>query len=236
MTRQNLYAATAVSIALNLALGLTSPAAAMEASGAPIAKFEQQYLRFVIDHHFGALRMTELAAGTDPHRTAAISPSEGTAPTPDFPATTAKAALDDIKSMARKDNRVQREEILAAQRMLMKWYRVSHTPTLSTDARDMIALLEAARPGAEFDKAFLRHMSHHHYGVIGPSVQCVVGANLAHGELQRYCKGIVETQTMEIDEMRRLLCERYADCHYQPFRPHGGMSMQLPTPADGEAH
>ncbi len=25
---------------------------------------------------------------------------------------------------------------------------------------------------------------------------------------------------MEINEMRQLLCERYSDCHYQPFQPN----------------
>lgn len=221
MKIRSIYGATAVAAALGVCLVLAMPSAAAESGGAHIARFEQHYLKFVIDHHFGALRMTELAAGTSLHRSAAIVPAEGTAPTPNFRATVAKAALDEIRSIARRDNRVQREEILAAQRMLMKWYRVSHTPRLSAGAQDMIALLERTPAGAEFDKAFLRHMSHHHYEVLPASVQCVVGASLAHGELQRYCKGIVDAQAMEIDEMRRLLCERYADCHYQPFRPHG---------------
>lgn len=222
MKTRSLKGAAASAAALGMCIAMVMPAAAAEAGGAHIAKFEQQYLRFVIDHHFGALRMTELAAGTGVHRSAAILLSEGTAPTPNFRATLAKAALDEIKSIARRDNRVQREEILAAQRMLLKWYRASHTPRLSAGAQDMIALLEKTPAGAEFDRAFLRHMSHHHYEVLAPSLQCVVGSNLAHEELQRYCKGIVDAQTMEIDEMRRLLCERYADCHYQPFRPHGG--------------
>lgn len=202
------------------ALVWSNPAAAEQTDGDQIAHFELQYLTFVIDHHYGAFRMAELAAGTGVHRSAALSPDEGTAPTPNFRSTTAKAALDEIKSIARRDNRVQREEILAAQRMLMKWYRVRHTPVLSTDAREMIGLLERATPVAQFDQAFLRHMSHHHYQVLGPSVRCVVGASLAHGELQRYCKGIVEPQIMEIDEMRRLLCERYSDCRFQPFQPN----------------
>jgi len=209
---------TAIALAVSLAWGM--PAAAMEPGATQSAKFEQQYLRFVIDHHYGALRMAELAAGTNVHRSAAIVPNEGTSPTPASRTTVAKAALDEVKSIGRKDNRVQREEILAAQRMLMKWYRTTHTPKLSADSEAMIAILEGAPAGAEFDKAFLRHMSHHHYGVLGPSVQCVVGANVAHRELQRYCQGIVEGQMMEIDEMRHLLCERYSDCHYQPFRAH----------------
>lgn len=220
MTYQKRYGSIAIAAVLGLALMGNAAAAAREMDGAEIAQFEQRYLKFVIDHHFGALRMTELAAGTNVHRSAAILPNEGTSPTVNFRTTVAKAALDDIKSMARKDNRVQREEILAAQRMLLKWYGIRHAPRLSTASQDMIALLERTPPGAQFDKAYLRHMSHHHHEVLAPSVDCVVGASLSHGELKRYCKGIVDAQMMEIDEMGHLLCERYSDCHWQPVRPH----------------
>ena len=47
------------------------------------AALEVRYLEFIIDHHFSALRMTELAAGTDVTRDADISPNEGTSPSPD---------------------------------------------------------------------------------------------------------------------------------------------------------
>lgn len=213
---------TALALGASMVLAASvaaAPAAVLDNHA--VARFEQQYLRFVIDHHYGALRMAELAAGTELHRSADITPAEGTAPTPAFRPTPSKALADEVKSIGRRDNRVQREEILAAQRMLMKWYRMRHTPALSAEAREMIDILERAPAGAEFDKAFLRHMSHHHYQVLGPSLQCVVGMQLQHKELQRYCKGIVAGQTLEIDEMRHLLCERYSDCHYQPFNPHG---------------
>lgn len=59
------------------------------------AAFEKIYLVFIIDHHYSALRMSELAAGTDTQRNAAVvNPTEGTAPTPGFVATVAKASDD----------------------------------------------------------------------------------------------------------------------------------------------
>lgn len=58
--------------------------------------FEIDYLKFIIDHHFAALRMTEVAAGTDPNRDAAISAHEGTSPTPGFSASADKAQLEEI--------------------------------------------------------------------------------------------------------------------------------------------
>lgn len=80
--------------------------------------FEVDYLKFIIDHHYSALRMTELAAGTDIRRDAEISASEGTSPTPQTTETRAKAQMEEIKSMARMNNRGQREEIMTAQRFL----------------------------------------------------------------------------------------------------------------------
>ena len=60
------------------------------------AAFEIEFLQMSIDHHYAALRITELAAGTDAQRNGEISPSEGTSPTPGFAVTPAKATLDQL--------------------------------------------------------------------------------------------------------------------------------------------
>src|SRR5690606_23796833 len=79
------------------------------------ADLEREYLEFLIDHHFSGLRMTELAAGTlEEIPTGEITPDDRTRPTPGFPASEPRAALEEIKSLARRNNRVQREEILTA--------------------------------------------------------------------------------------------------------------------------
>ena len=44
---------------------LAAPAQAALPGTGRTAAFEKKYLTFIIDHHFSALRMTELAAGTD---------------------------------------------------------------------------------------------------------------------------------------------------------------------------
>jgi uncharacterized protein (DUF305 family) len=93
------------------------------------AQFEIDFLKFTIDHHFGALRVTELAAGTDTKRNAEISSKEGTSPSPEFPQTPAKALLDELKSLARRNNRMQREEMLTAQMFLREWYGITYEPS-----------------------------------------------------------------------------------------------------------
>ena len=180
------------------------------------AAVEVQYLAFIIDHHFSALRMTELAAGTDVTRDADISPSEGTSPSPDSAPTEAKARLEPLKSLARRNNRVQREEILTAQRFLREWYGRSHTPQLTSEHQQDIEQLEGTATGDAFDIAFMQLLSRHHYEALPPSLQCLVGADPQHDELHRYCNNIVHAQVSDIQDMRHMLCEVYSLCDFQP--------------------
>jgi len=94
------------------------------------------------------------------------NPQEGTSPTPDTSATPAKASDDEIKSMARQENRVQREEIVTAQRFLKDWYGVDHTPQVLPENQRAIQLLEQTSAGAQFNREFLEVFSSHHYPVV----------------------------------------------------------------------
>jgi uncharacterized protein (DUF305 family) len=181
------------------------------------AEFEVDFLKFTIDHHFGALRVTELAAGTDTRRNAEISPKEGTSPSPEFPQTPAKALLDDLKSLARRNNRMQREEILTAQTFLQEWYGVTYEPRLTDDAAEAIERLEAAEAGKAFDIEFMEIFSRHHFTIVQAAAACLVASELRHHELRRLCRGFIENQVNDIDEMRHLLCEPYCICDYQPL-------------------
>lgn len=208
--------ATACACAL-FTFGLAGPVQAMQPGRGPTGAFEVDYLKFIIDHHYSALRTTELAAGTDPKRDAEISPTEGTSPTPQTQPAQAKAQLESVKSIARKANRMQREEILTAQQFLREWYNIDYQPRLRPESRQLITTLERTTAGRTFDQTFLRLFSRHHYMALIPSLQCTVGADVAHVDLERYCRGIVEAQMMEIDEMRHMLCDRFEDCTFQPF-------------------
>lgn len=66
-----------LAVALCIFTQVSTPAQADEPGRGLTAQFEINYLKFIIDHHYSALRITELAAGTDATRDAAISPSEG---------------------------------------------------------------------------------------------------------------------------------------------------------------
>ena len=186
------------------------------------APFEREYLQFVIDHHFAALRITELAAGTDLTRDQSIGGNEGTAPTPGFGAVPAKATMDMIKSNARKANRAQREEIVAAQHMLREWYGVTHAPGLRDSGRQIIAILEAQPSGAAFEQAYLLLFSRHHFQIAQRSLECLAARDVEHDDLRRYCRSIVDMQVQEIDEMRHMLCRQFSRCDFIPFEGPAG--------------
>ncbi len=209
-----LAGATAI---LSVSSLLAIPAQADAPGRGGTAQFERAYLTFIINHHYSALRITELAAGTDQQRDASVNnPEEGTAPTPNFPTTPAKASSDEIKSMSRMANRMQREEIVKAQRFLRDWYGVNHTPQLSPEGQQKIQALTQVGAGEQFDRAFLQNFSNHHYRALAPSLECQVKSDLKHDELKHYCEGIVETQTRGINDMRRQLCNRFQVCDFVP--------------------
>jgi uncharacterized protein (DUF305 family) len=208
---------TALLTAVIATLALTVTTRADSPGRGKTAAFEREFLQFIIDHHFSALRVTELAAGTDLTRDATISPAEGTAPSPDFGSTPPKAGLEEIKSMARRANRTQREEILEAAKMLRDWYGVSYQPKLTPSGQALIQALSARSPGADFDQAFLTLFPKHHFTAIQSAAECLAGRDPAHDDLRRYCQGILEGQLNEVDSMRHLLCTRFNVCDLLPF-------------------
>lgn len=178
------------------------------------AQFEIDYLKFIIDHHFSALRMTELAAGTSAGQS---SPRKGVPNTPGFPPSQQKATMRDLISMAVKANRMQRQEIAEAQAFLRDFYGTTYQPTIRPENQQMIALLDSIPAGRDFDHHFMETFARHHYTAVVRSVDCVVGSDLRHRDLERYCGDIVEAQLKEINMLREMLCASFQICDYQPF-------------------
>jgi len=210
LARLGFVAAALVSVAMLATAHADQPGRGLTAS------FEVKYLKFIIDHHYSALRMTELAAGTDVTRDAAISPTEGTSPTPSGAATQPKAVSPEIQSMARRNNRMQREEILRAQSFLKNWYGIDYQPHIRAMNQAQIALLEKAPAGESFDHLYMEVFSRHHFTALGPSARCQVASDITHVELHRYCSGIVHAQINDIQDMRQMLCDNFNVCDYQP--------------------
>ena len=212
---------------------LISPIAFADGPGRGLTgSFEVNYLKFIADHHYSALRMTELAAGTDATRDAAISPDEGSSATPGKQPVQAKAASEELRSMARRNNRMQREEILTALGFLRDWYGISYQPHVRAMNQAQIALLEHSAAGSAFDHLFMEVFSRHHFTALEPSARCQVASDPAHVALHRYCSGIVHGQINDIEDMREMLCKDFSICDYQPVvglkgRHSGGEGHQF---------
>lgn len=216
---------TALVFAAIFSFAVIAPAKADQPGRGLTASFEMEYLKFIIDHHYSALRMTELTAGTQLNAPMPeISPTDGTSPTPNFAFTEAKASSDELKSLARRENRTQREEILEAQGFLSDYYGIDYSPSISPENQQRIDILEQTPPGAQFDIAFIEIFSRHHYDATTRSTECQVAVDPSHVELQGYCRGIVNGQVMQIGMMRNLLCEEYQICDYQPLEGLRGRS------------
>lgn len=209
---------TLTALSATVILAMVAPTANADKPGrGPTAEFEKAYLEFIIDHHYSALRMTELAAGTDPQRDASIdNPTEGTAPTPNTNPTPAKATDDQIKSMSREANRMQREEIVRAQSFLRDWYSTNYTPQLQPQGRQAIQQLEEVSTGDDFNRTFLQTFSNHHYRALFPSLACQAKRDIDHAQLERYCSNIVHSQTNQINDMREMLCKKFGICDFLP--------------------
>jgi hypothetical protein len=59
--------------------------------------------------------------------------------------------------------------------------------------------------------------SRHHFMIVQASTACLAASELRHHALRRLCRGFLENQVNDINEMRHLLCEPYGICDYQPL-------------------
>lgn len=182
---------------------LPTPARAVPMVEAPTFVNTEQYLRFTIDHHFSALRLTELAAGT-----ASVGSTSNFAGAPDvFPASLAKATDPVALQIATEANAAQRMEIIEGQNFLRTYYGIDFVPTLQPVFAPLIATLDAAASGNPFNIAFLETFTGHHASLIPPSQQCTTAA--PQPDVRDYCASIVESQTRQINQMRAELASVY---------------------------
>ncbi|MFX5956646.1 hypothetical protein ABTF01_19840, partial [Acinetobacter baumannii] len=88
------------------------------------------------------------------------------------------------------------------------WYGMDYEPRLRPEQQQMLALLDHAQPGRDFDHVCLEVFSRHHYTLLQPLNACMTGVDRRHDDLMRLCNQMWHVQTAAIDEMRQLL-ERY---------------------------
>ena len=188
---------------------------------------EADFLAFTIDHHFSALRITELAAGT-----ATVGSSSHFAGSPDaFSSTPARATDPVVLEMAMAANAAQRMEIVDTQGMLENFYDIRYVPRMRPPQEQLVEALEAALPGDPFNIAFLEIFSGHHATLLPPARECARVA--PHAEVRAMCASMVAAQTREIEEMRAHLASEYGitDIPYVTIPNSDGRPLPAPASA-----
>lgn len=177
-------------VLLTCAFAVSGATSANQPGRGATAEFETSFMQFLADHHTGGLPLTELCMQ--------------------------RAQSDELISLCRVDNAVQREQIAALQRFLLEWYGTDYTPTASADSQQVVTRLSGLNNN-EFDQNLLQELGRHHYTAAQRSLDCQVGIDIDHPDLARLCESVVFMQTTDTDEMRHILCNDHNICDFQPF-------------------
>lgn len=176
-SRRSFLGTLAVILALTVApLGFASGPAPTKSQ----SRFEVNFLEQMIDHHYAAVKMSELCAGRTVH--------------PEL-----QELCDQIKA-------AQTEEIAQMQSWLQDWYGITYEPQIDRKTQRQIDEL-ASLTGEEFEIAFMTMMIQHHAMAVTMGLDCLQQAY--HPEMLNMCAKMIGDQGNEIALMRIWLEQWY---------------------------
>lgn len=160
-------------------LGVTSIGfAASPAPERDQRRFEAEFLKSMIDHHYGAIEMSELCKGRTVH--------------------------SDLQAMCDNVITMQTAEIQKLRGWLRDWYNTDEEPSLTAQARRDVERL-SRETGAEFEKDYMITLIRHHTMALKMSIECLNEAY--HAEMLNMCAEMVATQGDEIVQLRLWLMQ-----------------------------
>ena len=171
----------AVPLSLALVVGASAVPTTKAAASAPAPtaaqrRFEVQFMKRMIDHHFMAVRMAQLCV--------------------------AKARHEQLRDQCSEIATAQGQEIQMMRSWLRRWYGTDHKPMLSLSERAQLQELAPAH-GARFEVMVMEMFIDHHAVAIIRAEDCIDRAY--HKRLLETCRMIVETQRAEIARMQSRL-------------------------------
>jgi len=179
MTQRNLgsrlgLVVLAVPLSLALVVGASAAPTTRAAASAPAPstaqqRFEVQFMKRMIDHHFMAVRMAEQCV--------------------------AKAEHGRLRDQCAEIAETQGEEIRTMRSWLRRWYHTDHKPQLGPSERAQLRELASVH-GARFEVMVMDMFIDHHAIALVRAEDCIKRAY--HDRLRNTCRMIVETQRAEI--------------------------------------
>lgn len=164
-----------------------TPAASPALNRAPAdhdeAAFEQDYIRFTIDHHRGGVALGELCLQ--------------------------RAQNQDLRNLCEEAVAAQLNQIQELRRYLRRWYGVDYRGQIPEMARQEVQRLRPLS-GDEFQNEFLTAFSMGHLQIIERSV--TAKDHLYHGETKSVARVIILTQSRQVIQMQDWDCTWYGDC------------------------
>lgn len=143
-------------------------------------RFEIEFLKSMIDHHYGAVKMSELCKGRTVHA--------------------------ELQAMCDSIIANQTAEIEKMRGWLRSWYGEDEEPSLTGRSRRDVERL-ARLTGAEFEKAYMTMMIEHHSMAAKMAIDCLNEAY--HPEMLNMCAMMLGMQGDEIVQLRIWLQQWY---------------------------
>lgn len=143
-------------------------------------RFEMSFLEEMIDHHYVAVKMSELCDGRTAH--------------------------PDLQSMCENIRTAQTAEIATMRSWLQTWYGIDHEPQIDKNAAKQIADLSQLT-GTAFEQAYMIMMIEHHSMAAMMAIDCLNQAY--HPEMLNMCAMMLASQSDEIVTMRLWLQQWY---------------------------
>lgn len=143
-------------------------------------RFEINFLKTMIDHHYGAIKISELCKGRTIHA--------------------------ELQAMCDQVIAAQSAEITKMQGWLQSWYGESETPSLTAKARRQVESLSKLS-GAAFEKAYMATLIDHHSMAVTMALDCLNQAY--HPEMLNMCAMMMAAQGDEIMQLRLWLQQWY---------------------------
>lgn len=143
-------------------------------------RFEIDFIKTMIDHHYGAIKMSELCSG--------------------------RTVQPELQEMCDMVIAKQSAEIKEMQAWLQAWYGDTETPSLTHKARRQVEHLSRLT-GAEFEKAYMAILIEHHSMAVKMALGCLNEAY--HPDMLNMCAKMMAMQGDEIMQLRLWLMQWY---------------------------